>query len=104
DPRALMAVAAALERLGLAALAAGDRLSAGAAWEEELMLAARIFPDREALEAIRFRAIVESHLADAGGPNSDACRLSALQGFDALARAGVITAREAGLRKKLWRG
>ena len=79
-----------------------DRTSARNAWEEELMLAARIFSDRDSLEAIRFRAIVEAHLTSVGGPNSEAHRLSALQGFDALAKAGVLTPREAALRKKLW--
>jgi tetratricopeptide (TPR) repeat protein len=102
DPGALLNVAAALERLGLATFAEGDRTSARNAWEEELMLAARIFSDRDSLEAIRFRAIVEAHLTSVGGPNSEAHRLSALQGFDALAKAGVLTPREAALRKKLW--
>jgi tetratricopeptide (TPR) repeat protein len=102
DPRVLHAVASALERLGLAARASGDRESARNAWEEELLLAARIFADRDSLEAIRFRAIVEGHLAEVGGPNGEAHRLSALNGFDTLAKAGVLTAREAAMRKKLW--
>ncbi|MGD9981921.1 MAG: hypothetical protein AB7H66_07050 [Hyphomonadaceae bacterium] len=96
------ALAVALERLGLAAQAAGDVAAAREAWEEELSLAYRLFQSDD-IEGMRFCAIVESHLANAGGPDADAHRLSALERFDALARAGALTEREAALRKRLWR-
>lgn len=102
DKRAAgMALAVALERLGLAAQAMGDLAAARDAWEEELALAFRIFTDDD-LAGMRFCAIVESHLAGAGGPEAEAHRQSALERFDVLARAGVLTEREAALRKKLW--
>ena len=104
DPRAAaMALAVALERLGLAAQAMGDLAAARDAWEEELALAFRIFTDDD-LAGMRFCAIVESHLAGAGGPDAEPHRKSALERFDVLARAGVLTEREAALRKKLWGG
>jgi hypothetical protein len=104
DPRAAHALAVALERLGLAARASGDAEAARSAWEEELALATRIFADDNDIEAIRFRAIVESHLADAGSRAAGAHRTSALARFDILAKAGVLTEREAALRRKLWGG
>lgn len=104
DMRLAHALAASLERLGLAALAAGDRNGARAAWEEELALADRIFPDDDGIEGMRFRAIVEAHLVDAGGIDAEAHRQSSLDRFDTLARAGVLTEREAALRRKLWGG
>lgn len=100
---AAMALAVALERLGLAAQAMGDLAAARDAWEEELALAFRIFTDDD-LAGTRFCAIIESHLAGAGGPDGEAHRKSALERFDVLARAGVLTEREAALRKKLWGG
>ena len=50
---------------------------------------------------MRFRAIVEAHLAGAGGPGSEDHR-RALARFDVLAKAGALTEREAALRRKLW--
>lgn len=97
------ALATALERLGLAALACGDAHAARGAWEDELALADRLF-DEDDIEGQRFRAIVESHLAELGGLDSEAWRTSALARFDDLSRAGVMTAAEAALRKKLWGG
>lgn len=104
DPRAAQAVAVALERLGLAAQAQGDIRTARAAWEDELVLAERIFPDLNDLEGTRFRAIVEAHLASVAGADAESYRTSALAHFDELAKAGVMTEREAALRKKLWGG
>ena len=95
-------LAVALERLGLAARACGDTQAARAAWEEELELADRIFAEKESLEAHRFRAIVESHLASLGGGDADARRRSALTRLDALAQAGALNEQEAALRKRLW--
>jgi len=77
-------------------------VGARTAWEEELELAARIFPDGEALEALRFRAIVEGHLAGLGGADADARRRSALTRLDALAQAGALNEEETALRKRLW--
>ncbi len=104
DGRAAQALAAALERLGLTAMAEGDREAARSVWTEELALAERIFPDPLSLEAVRFCAIVEAHLAHAGGRRADMHRRSALAGLDELSRAGVLTDQEAALRKKLWGG
>jgi hypothetical protein len=101
DRSAAYALAVALERVGLAAQARGDLAAARRAWEDELDLAHRIFADDD-IEGARFCAIVESHLATAGGADAEAHRRAALQRFDALARAGAITEREAALRKKLW--
>ncbi len=100
DARAAQALAAALERLGLAAHACGDRNAARHAWEDELALTERTFSDED-IEGMRFRAIVESHLADLGGPEAEVLRADALRRFDELARAGVLTEREAALRRKL---
>jgi hypothetical protein len=97
------ALAVALERLGLAAQAQGDLAAARQAWEEELALAFRLF-EQDDLAGVRFCAIVESHLAGAGGADSETHRKSALERFDALARAGALTDREAALRKRLWGG
>lgn len=102
DPRAAQALAVALERLGLAAQAGGDPETARAAWEDELLLAQRIFADEGTIEAQRFYAIVEAHLVAVSGADSESYRLSALERFDDLAKAGVLTEREAVLRKKLW--
>jgi len=95
-------LAVALERLGLAARACGDAHAARGAWEEELDLADRIFVDAESIEALRFRAIVEAHLASLGGADADIRRRSALARLDALAQAGVLSTQEAALRKRLW--
>ena len=103
DRGAAHALAVALERLGLATHAIGDLAAARDAWEEELALAYRIFTDDD-IEGARFCAIVEGHLAGAGGTEAEAHRQSALARFDVLARAGVLTEREAVLRKKLWGG
>jgi tetratricopeptide (TPR) repeat protein len=102
DTRAAHVLAAALERLGLAALACGDRAAARAAWEEELMLAERIFGEDDSVESLRFCAIVEAHLAEAGGHDAESHRLASLARFDELAKAGALTEREAALRRKLW--
>lgn len=104
DTRAAQALAAALEWLGLTAMAEGDREAARNVWNEELALAERIFPDPLNIEAVRFCAIVEAHLARTGGRQADIHRRSALAGFDELSRAGVLTDQEAALRKKLWGG
>lgn len=104
DIRAAYALASSLERLGLAALACGDRAGARGAWEEELMLAERIFPDDDALDGIRFRAIVHAHLVSANGGDAEDHRQHALTLFDILAKAGALTEREAAVRKKLWGG
>ena len=104
DRRAAYALAVALERLGLAALACGDRNAARGAWEEELMLAERLFANDDSIEGIRFRAIVHAHLADVGGSHGEDHRTQSMALFDILAKAGVITEREAALRKKLWGG
>jgi len=103
DRTAVHALAVALERLGLAAKAMGDFGAARDAWEEELTLAFRLF-EQDDLEGMRFCAIVESHLAQAGGPDAEAHRSAALERFDVLAKAGVLTDREAAVRKKLWGG
>lgn len=104
DNRALaQALAVALERLGIAALAMGDQTAARDAWEDELALARRIFAPDD-LEGVRFCAIVEGHLAGAGGAYAEAHRRSALARFDGLAQAGLLTEREAAMRKKLWGG
>lgn len=103
DRTATHALAVALERLGLAAQAMGDLGAAREAWEDELTLAFRLF-EPDDLEGMRFCAIVESHLAGAGGPEAEAHRTAALERFDVLARAGILTEREAAVRKKLWGG
>jgi tetratricopeptide (TPR) repeat protein len=100
--RALYAFAAALERLGLAALACGDRDAARGAWEEQLHVAERIFPDSDTPESLRFRAIIHAHLAGASGADAESHRLQALALFDDLAKGGIMSEREAALRKKLW--
>jgi hypothetical protein len=102
DARAAQALAAALERLGLAAKAMGDAERARGAWEEELLLADHVFADARSIEALRFRAIVEAHLAGVSGAGAERHRVSALKQFDELARAGALTEREAALRKRLW--
>lgn len=102
DAASAYMLAVALERLGLAARACGDSLAARGAWEEELELAERIFEDPESIEALRFRAIVEAHLASLGGADADLRRRSALTRLDSLAQAGVLTTQEAALRKRLW--
>ncbi|MEQ1817161.1 MAG: hypothetical protein ABL871_01025 [Terricaulis sp.] len=103
DRVAAHALAVALERLGLAAKAMGDLAAARAAWEDELALAFRIFETGD-LEGMRYCAIVESHLAGAGGPDAESHRRAALERFDVLAKAGTLTDREAAVRKKLWGG
>jgi hypothetical protein len=97
------ALAVALERLGLAAKAVGDLAAARDAWEDELALAFRLFEPND-LEGMRFCAIVESHLAGAGGSHAESHRSAALKRFDVLAKAGALTDREAAVRKKLWGG
>lgn len=103
DRTAVHALAVALERLGLVAKAVGDLATARGAWEDELALTFRLFEPND-LEGIRFCAIVESHLARAGGPEAEVHRGAALERFDVLAKAGVLTDREAAVRKKLWGG
>lgn len=102
DPAAAQAVAVALERFGLAAQALGDTNAARAAWEDELALADRIFTDDHSIEAIRFRAVIETHLARLGGLHAEQHRHAALEHFDTLAHAGLLTPQETALRKKLW--
>ena len=104
DPRAAKALAASLERVGLAAHAAGDAHGARGAWEDELLLADRAFPNEDDLDGVRFRATVEGHLAGLGGAGAEAHRVAALGHYDLLAKAGVLTEREAGVRRKLWGG
>lgn len=101
DPRAAHALAAALERLGLATLAGGDADTARLAWTDELALAERIFVDANAPDALRFRAIVEGHLAGAGGAEARAYRDAALGHLRLLAEAGALGAAEARLRDRL---
>jgi tetratricopeptide (TPR) repeat protein len=102
DRRALYALASSLERLGLAAQACGDREAARGAWEEQLLIAERVFQGDDTPDSLRYRAIVHAHLAGSGGADAEAHRMEALASFDELARAGVMTEREAALRKKLW--
>jgi tetratricopeptide (TPR) repeat protein len=101
DPRAAHALAAALERLGLAALAGHDADTARLAWVDELALCERIFADANAPEALRFRAIVEGHLAGAGGQDARDYRNAALAHLRQLAEAVSLTAPEMRLREKL---
>jgi tetratricopeptide (TPR) repeat protein len=101
DPRAAHALAAALERLGLAALAGGDADTARLAWVDELALAERIFDDANAPETLRFRAIVEAHLAGAGGADARAYRNAALGHLRLLAETKGLSAAEALLRNRL---
>jgi len=96
------ALAVALERLGLAAHANDDRVAAWDAWTEELALAERIFDDDDNIEGMRFRAIVEAHLASLGGPDVEPYRNAALRKLDVLARAGALSEAEATLRRRLW--
>lgn len=104
DARAAHALAASLERVGMAAQAVGDTNGARCAWEDELLLADRAFPNPDDLDGIRFRATVEAHLASLGGANAEAHRVAALSHYDLLAQAGILTAREAAVRRKLWGG
>ena len=46
----------------------------------------------------------EAHLADAGGSTGERYRTSALERFDEMAKAGILTERESALRRKLWGG
>lgn len=101
DPRAAHALAAALERLGLAAMALNDAATARAVWKEELALAEHIFHAAD-IAGTRFRAIVASHLARAGGVDASDYRAHALAHFDLLAEAGMLTERETALRRALW--
>jgi tetratricopeptide (TPR) repeat protein len=96
------ALAVALERVGLASAQMGNGGAARAAWEDELALADRLFEDDESVEALRFRAIVESHLSWLGGAEGADYRHAALKKLDKLASAGALSADEAALRKRLW--
>ncbi len=104
DPRAAKALATALERVGLAAKAAGDHYAARGAWEDELLLADRIFPNDDDINAVRFRAVIEGHLAGLGGGKAETHRMAALAHYDVLAKAGVLTENEAAARRLLWGG
>lgn len=104
DTVAAHALAVALERVGLAAFALGDRNAARAAWEDELTLADRIYEDPDSIDAVRFRAIVSAHLAEAGGADAETHRQDSLACFDILAQAGALTEQEAALRRRLWGG
>jgi tetratricopeptide (TPR) repeat protein len=95
-------LAVALERVGLAAAALGDRDGARAAWEGELSLAAQLFPDSQSVAAHRFCAIVEAHLSTLGGLDAAGFRADALDRLDLIAQAGALTERDTALRKKLW--
>lgn len=95
-------LAVALERVGLAAAALGDRDGARAAWEGELSLAPQLFTDSEGIPAHRFCAIVEAHLSTLGGLDASGFRADALDRLDMIARAGALTERDKMLRKKLW--
>ncbi len=101
DARAALALAAALERLGLAALAGGDADTARLAWTDELALTERIHKDKNAPEALRFRAIVEAHLAGAGGADAREYRNAALGHLRLLAEATSLTPAETALRERL---
>jgi tetratricopeptide (TPR) repeat protein len=102
DVAAAHALAVALERVGLASAQMGNGGAARTAWEDELALADRMFADDNSLEALRFRAIVESHLCWLGGAEGARYRQSALAKLDKLASASALTADEAALRKRLW--
>lgn len=104
SPGAAHDLAVALEHVGLAAEALGDRETARHAWEDELSLAERIFPDERTRDGLRFRAIVEGHLANLGGLGADAYRSAALARLDLLAHDGALSERDKALRKQLWRG
>jgi tetratricopeptide (TPR) repeat protein len=95
-------LAVALERLGLAATAIGDRDGARAAWEGELSLVGQLFEDPESIPAHRFCAIVEAHLSTLGGLDASGFRADALDRLDLIAQAGALTERDTALRKKLW--
>lgn len=103
DEAAARALAIALERLGLTALAGGDRASARSAWENELALAAQLF-DENSIDAARFHAIVQAHLAGLGGADAEQRKQAALARFDVLAKSGVLTTAEAAMRRKLLDG
>lgn len=103
DRGALLDVAVALERLGLAALAAGDASAARGAWHDELKLAPRIFPETNQ-NALRFAAIVRGHLAGLGGDEAGHHRKAALDALDQLAASGALTDKDQALRKQLWDG
>lgn len=101
DPQSAHALAAALERVGLVALAQADPNAARDAWEAELKLIDTVFPNSVLPEAIRFRAIVESHLAGAGGANAGAYRRAALARLDTLSRTCGLSEAEAALLRRL---
>lgn len=94
-------LAVALERLGLAASDDGDAAAARAAWEQELTLAEHVFPDMASVEAQRFRAIIETHLASLGGVDAGVLRAAALAGLESIARRGAFTERDTRLREQL---
>ncbi len=96
-------LAVALEYLGVAAHVMGDRETARHAWEDELALAERLYPDDHDTDGLRFRAIVHAHLAQLGGVTSEDHRAAALARLDILARDGALTERDAALRKRLWK-
>lgn len=102
DAHAARDLAVALERVGVAAQAEGDRNGARAAWEHELELADRIFDDPRNPEGQRFRAVVETHLSQLGGVDAGVLRAAALARLDKLAQDGDLTERDAALRRKLW--
>jgi tetratricopeptide (TPR) repeat protein len=101
DRRAAHGLAVALERLGLAAMAQADRKSARAAWEEELALTDLIFATPGEPEALRFRAIVEGHLAGLGGTDASKHRAHALDNLQFLERLRTLDAAEIALRTRL---
>lgn len=101
DRRSAHGLAVALERLGLAAIAQADRKSARVAWEQELALIDSIFASPNEPEALRFRAIVEGHLADLGGSEAAMHRTNALEQLQLLERTRTLDSAEAALRRRL---
>lgn len=96
-------LAVALERLGILSQAAGDPEAARAAWEDELRLAQTILtaiPDDE--HAIRFCAVVHSHLATLAFPESSSHRHRALDLLGDLATMGKLSDTDITLRTRLW--
>ncbi|MBY0562562.1 MAG: hypothetical protein K2P58_00145 [Hyphomonadaceae bacterium] len=101
DAASLHAYATALERVGLAAAAQADWMAARQAWLHELSLADRIFDDAEAPEALRFRAIVESHLAGLKSSEAQQYRRAALVRLRQLERMRNLSPADAALKRRL---
>jgi hypothetical protein len=84
-------------------MAQGDPTAARAAWETELGLVDTVFAGAPTPEALRFRAVVASHLAGAGGANASAHRRAAITHLDALSRKRGLTDAEAALLRRMER-